>query len=109
VAWELVTEIIDRRQSAVMSLGVAGPASPGERTPSCGGGPGAPRRRKDSHGDRRQRADALSRVSLPTTEFRSGTIVPALPRDAERSHLLRTLQATRWVLGGPAAAAGASA
>jgi hypothetical protein len=105
VAWELVTEIIDRCQSAVMSVGVAGPASPGQRTPSCGGGPGVPRRRKASHGDRRQRADALSRVSLPNTEFRSGTIAPASPRDAERNHLLRTLQATQWVLGGAAGAA----
>jgi hypothetical protein len=92
VAWELVTEIIDRCQSAVMSVGVAGPASPGQRTPSCGGGPGAPPRRKASHRDRRQRADALSHVSLPNTEFRSGTITPASPGDAERDHLLRPLQ-----------------
>ena len=87
-----VTEIIDRRQPAVMRAGVAGPASPGERAPSCGGGRGAPPRRKVSHRDRRQRADALSRDSLPNTEFRSETITPASPRDAERDHLLRPLQ-----------------
>jgi hypothetical protein len=100
-----VTEIIDRRQPAVMRAVVAGPASPAEPAPSCGGGPGAPPRRKASHRDRRQRADALSHVSLPNTEFRSGTITPASPRDAERDHLLRPLQEALGVLGGPAGAA----
>jgi hypothetical protein len=97
-----VTEIIDRRQPAVMRAGVAGPASPGERAPSCGRGPGAPPRRKASHRDRRQRADALSHVSLPNTEFRSGTTTPASPGDAERDHLLRPLQEAQGVPGGPA-------
>ena len=60
-----VTKIIDRRQRAVMRAGIGGPASPGESTPSCGGGPGAPRRQKASRGDQRQRADAMSRVSPP--------------------------------------------
>jgi transcriptional regulator of acetoin/glycerol metabolism len=62
-------------------------------------------RRKASHRDRRQRADALSRDSLPNTEFRSETITPASPRDAERDHLRRTLQEIRWELDGPAGAA----
>jgi hypothetical protein len=59
--------------------GVAGPASPGEHAPSSGEGPGAPRRQKASHGDQRQRADAMSRASPPNTVFCSRTIAPAPP------------------------------
>ena len=58
----LVTEIIDRRQQAVMRAGMAGLASPGEHAPWSGEGLGAPRRQKASHRDQRQRADAMSRV-----------------------------------------------
>ena len=83
-----VTKIIDRRQRAVMRAGMGGPASPGESTPSCGGGPGAPRRQKASRGDQRQRADAMSRVSPPNTVCCSETIAPAPPgcRGSTDSH-----------------------
>jgi hypothetical protein len=64
-----MTKIIDTRQPAVMRAGVAGPTAPGERTPSCGRGLGAPRRQQATRGDQRPRADALSRVAwLHTVE-----------------------------------------
>ena len=67
-----MTKIIDTCQPAVMRAGLAGPTSPGERTPSCGRGLEAPRRQQATRGDQRQRADALSRVSRPHTVFHSG-------------------------------------
>jgi hypothetical protein len=75
----LVTKIVDRRQQAVMRAGMAGQVSPGEHAPSSGEGLGAPRRQKASHGDQRQRADAMSRASPPNTVFYSRTIAPAPP------------------------------
>jgi hypothetical protein len=80
-----VTEIIDRRQRAVMRVSATGPASPGERTVGRRR-PGAPQRQKASHGNRRQRADARSRVSPLNTVLRSGTIAPPHCRGATDSH-----------------------
>jgi hypothetical protein len=62
-----MTKIFDTRQLAVLRAGLAGPTAPGERTPSCGGGSGAPRRQQVTRGDQQQRADALSRVARPHT------------------------------------------
>jgi hypothetical protein len=72
VEQELMTEIIDKCQRAVMLAGVTGPASPGERASSCGGGPVVPWRPKVSGVDQRQRADALLWVAPPNTMSRPG-------------------------------------
>jgi len=62
-----MTKILDTRQPAVMRAGQAGPTAPGQRTPSCRSGFGAPRRQQATRGDQRPRADALTRVSRPNT------------------------------------------
>ena len=41
-----MSKIFDTRRPAVMRASQAGPTAPGERTPSCGSGCGAPRRRQ---------------------------------------------------------------
>jgi hypothetical protein len=70
-----MTKILDTCQPAVMRAGLVVPTAPGERTPSCGRGLGAPRRQQATRGDQRLRPDALSRVSRPNTVFHCGVFL----------------------------------